>query len=92
MPKSGFKLVSGEPTTFEVKGNNKSLRNFCGTCGSTMWNEATKLPDCVVIKAGVIDDGELAKLTPSSESFTCRRPGWVKGVEGARQFEESFPV
>jgi hypothetical protein len=57
-----------------------------------MWTETAMLPDIVVIKAGVMDDGALAKFTPGSESFTSRKPAWVKNVEGARQFEESYPV
>jgi hypothetical protein len=57
-----------------------------------MWTETGMMPDIVVIKAGIIDDGALTKFTPGSESFTCRKPDWVKEVEGARQFEESYPV
>jgi hypothetical protein len=57
-----------------------------------MWTESAKYPSIVVIKAGIIDDGALALFTPGSESFTCRKPGWVKEVEGARQFEEAFTV
>jgi len=55
-----------------------------------MWTESAMFPNIVVIKAGIMDDGALANFTPSAESFTCRKPGWVKEVEDARQFEESF--
>jgi hypothetical protein len=94
MPKSGFKIVSGEPTTYETKGGsgNLALRKFCGICSSTMWTETATLPDLIIIKAGIMDDGGLAKFTPGSESFTSRKPGWVKDVEGAMQFQEKFPV
>jgi len=94
MPKSGFKIISGEPTTYEVQGGsgNLALRKFCGICSSTMWTETASHPDLIVIKAGIIDDGGLKKFTPGSESFTSRKPGWVKDVEGASQFKESYPV
>jgi hypothetical protein len=55
-----------------------------------MWTETPVRPDLIIIKAGIIDDGGLAKFTPSSESFTCRKPGWVKEVEGATQFKEAY--
>ena len=48
-------------------------------------------PEIVVVKAGVIDGG-LAKFTPAAESFTARKPSWVGCVDGASQFEESFPA
>ncbi|KAF2104994.1 hypothetical protein NA57DRAFT_71189 [Rhizodiscina lignyota] len=94
VPRSAFKIVSGEPTTYKVTGGsgNPALRQFCGTCSSTMWTETSMRPDIIVIKVGVMDDGGLAKFTPGIETFTSRKPGWVKEVEGATQFEESFPI
>ena len=57
-----------------------------------MWTESEKFPSIIVIKAGVMEDGALAKFNPSSESFTSRKPGWVGCIEGAKQFEEAFQV
>ena len=57
-----------------------------------MWTESALRPDLVIVKAGIMDDGLLGKFTPGSESFTSRKPGWVKEVEGAMQFQESYPV
>ena len=45
----------------------------------------------VAIKAGILDDDDaLEKLAPKAEMFTSRKPGWVKSVDGAGQFEEGF--
>lgn len=93
MPRPNFKVVAGEAKGWETTGGSSdspTIRKFCGTCGSTMWIEASKLPDIVVVKAGIMDDGAMAKFTPSSETFTSRKPGWVPCVEGARQYEENF--
>jgi hypothetical protein len=57
-----------------------------------MWTESEAFPDIVVIKAGIIDDGGLAKYSPGSETFTSRKPEWMKTVDGAMQFEESFQI
>lgn len=92
MLKSAFKILSGEPKVYEFTGGsgNKAYRKFCETCSSMMWTESSMRSDLVIIKAGIIDDGGLAKFAPVSESFTCRRPGWVEKVEGATQFEEAY--
>jgi len=94
VPKSGFKIVSGEPATWEVMGGSghTALRKFCGTCSTIMWTETARRPEIIVIKAGCMDDGGLAKFTPGGEMFTSRKPNWVKEVEGAKQFEEAIPV
>jgi hypothetical protein len=54
-----------------------------------MWTETTTLSQIVVIKAGIIDDGGLAKFSPVAETFTSRKPGWLKEVDCATQFEEA---
>jgi hypothetical protein len=90
--RTGFKILSGEATTFEVQGGsgNPAFRKFCGTCSSTMWTESSMLPDHVVIKAGIMDDGVMTKFSPSTESFTSRKPGWLKEVDDATQFMEAY--
>jgi hypothetical protein len=71
---------------------NPVQRKFCGVCSSTTWTEGVMFPDIVVVKAGIMDDGAIAKFTPGSESFTSRKPAWLKEVEGAMQFKESYPA
>jgi hypothetical protein len=92
IPKSGFKIISGDPTTYEVKGDsgNLSLRKFCGTCSSTMWTESESFPSIIVVKAGIMDDGAIMKFAPGTESFTSRKPGWIHNVDGATQFAEAY--
>lgn len=46
----------------------------------------------VVVKAGVLDGDGPDKLAPMAEVFTSRKPGWVKCVDGAMQFDKAFPV
>lgn len=69
---------------------NTAIRNFCATCGSSLWTEAERMPEIYVVKAGVMDDGALAKFAPSNESFTSRRPDWVKDIRGATQLKEGY--
>jgi hypothetical protein len=92
-PKSNFKIVAGEPKVYEKVGGsgNPVNKQFCGNCGCPMWTAPSATPNIIVIKAGILDDGALAKLAPAVETFTSRKPGWVKSVEGAAQVAESFP-
>ncbi|MCJ1388707.1 hypothetical protein MMC18_001556 [Xylographa bjoerkii] len=91
-PQSAFKLVAGEPTVYEkVGGSGHPVRKlFCGTCGCQMWTRPSARPEIVVVKAGVLEGGALAKRAPAAEMFTSRKPGWVASVEGAAQFAETY--
>lgn len=92
--KSNFDIVSGEPKVYEVTGGsgNPAYAHFCGNCSSTMWTLSPLGPNMVVVKVGVLDGDGLEKLAPKAEVFTSRKPGWVKCVDGAIQFDYAFPV
>ncbi|KIW06156.1 uncharacterized protein PV09_03318 [Verruconis gallopava] len=92
LPRCAFKVLSSAPVTYEALGDSGSpaLRRFCGTCSSTMWTESSRFPDMVVLKAGILDEGGLARFTPSAETFTSRKPKWVNEVAGAVQCLEAF--
>ena len=79
---------------YETKGGsgNPAFVNFCGNCSSTMWTATPLRPDKVIIKVGILDGDVLEKLAPKAETFTSRKPSWVKSVDGAGQFEEGFPA
>ncbi|MCJ1417354.1 hypothetical protein MMC32_003697 [Xylographa parallela] len=91
--KSDFKIVVGEPKVYEKisDSGNPVWKQFCGTCGCPMWTRSSVLPDMVVIKAGILEDGALAKFAPAVETFTSRKPGWINSVEGAAQFAKMPP-
>lgn len=92
--KTAFVIVTGEPKVYEVKGGsgNPAYAHFCGNCSSTMWTLSPLGPNMIVVKAGVLDGDGLEKLAPKAEVFTSRKPGWVKSVDGAMQFDYAFPV
>lgn len=91
-PKSAFTIISGEPKVYTFNGGsgNPAHVHFCGNCGATMWTLASLRPDIIVIKVGILDGEVLEKLGPKVETFTSRRPGWMKCVDGAAQFENGF--
>ena len=79
---------------YESKGGsgNPAFVNFCANCSSTMWTATPLRPDMIIIKAGILDGDVLEKLAPKVETFTSRKPSWVKSVNGAGQFEKGFPA
>lgn len=48
------------------------------------------MPDIIAVKAGIMDDGAIAKYVPVAETFTCRKPDWFSQVQGATQYKQSF--
>lgn len=55
-----------------------------------MWTESASFGGVVIVKAGVMDNNALVALPPASETFTSRKPGWVKQLDNAVQFTEAF--
>lgn len=92
--KSAFTIISGEPKVYEAKGGsgNPVSVNSCGNCCTTMWTLTPLRPDIVIIKVGILDGDAPQKLAPKVETFTSRKPSWLKSVDGAGQFENGFPA
>ena len=44
----------------------------------------------VVVKVGILDGDALDRLSPKVETFTARKPSWLKSVDGAVQFEKAI--
>jgi hypothetical protein len=90
--KSAFSVISGEPQVYEAQGGSGTpvFVNFCGSCSSTMWTTPSTRPDMVVVKVGILDGDALDKLAPKVETFTARRPSWMKSADGAVQFEKGI--
>lgn len=55
-----------------------------------MWTLTPLRTDIVVVKVGVLDGNVLEKLVLKVETFTSRKPSWMKSVDGAAQFENGF--
>lgn len=55
-----------------------------------MWTKTPLRTDIIVIKMGILDGDAMDKLMPTLETFTSRKPGWVKSIDGAAQCEEGY--
>jgi hypothetical protein len=54
---------------------NKMHRRFCPTCGTTLFSEAEVRPHLIFVRAGTLDDREIAK--PSATIWTSQAPTWA---------------
>ena len=82
-----FKLVEGEPVTFNSSG--AAMRSFCPKCGSGLYyRNAEFLPGIVDIQSATLDDPEA--LPTGAHIQTAERIGWMETAHSLPAFER-FP-
>ena len=78
--------VGFSATGFQVEGETRDLagvadsgshmhRRFCPLCGSHLFSTSESRPQFVVVRAGALDDPDLAK--PSMTIWTAAAPRWA---------------
>ncbi len=69
--------VAGETTTYEslADSGNRMRRRFCPVCGTPLFSAASDRPDFVVVRAGALDDPNIAG--PESVIWTGSAPRWA---------------
>lgn len=82
-----FKLVKGEPVTFNSSGS--AMRSFCPKCGSGLYYRNTEfLPGIVDIQSATLDDPDA--LPPSAHIQVAERLGWMETAHSLPLFDR-FP-
>ncbi|TGO22190.1 hypothetical protein BPAE_0178g00080 [Botrytis paeoniae] len=90
LPEGQFKLESGNPKTISKKADsgNQITSHFCGDCGTTLYRTGDSFPNQVIIKAGVLDDGNWPnENVPKGELYVKERVKWLSEIPGATQME-----
>jgi len=69
--------ITGELCDFEsvADSGNRMHRRFCGHCGTPMFSEAEARPHLIFVRAGTLDDPELAR--PSVTIWSAEAPAWA---------------
>lgn len=65
--KRDFNVLAGRPTTYSQPsaGSGKRLTaNFCPTCGTKLFLDLERFPDCVAIYGGTFDDPNWFERSP----------------------------
>lgn len=82
-----FKLVEGEPVTFNSSGS--AMRSFCPKCGSGLYYRNQEfLPGIVDIQSVTLDNPDA--LPPGAHIQTAERLGWMETAHSLPAFER-FP-
>jgi hypothetical protein len=69
--------IEGRLTDHEsiADSGNVMHRRFCPACGTPMFSEAQSRPHLIFIRAGTLDDPEIAR--PAVTIWTSRAPSWA---------------
>jgi hypothetical protein len=74
---SGAVSVDGELRGFRsvADSGNVMHRRFCPACGTQVFSEAEARPHLVFVRAGTLDDREVAR--PAAAIWTSQAPSWA---------------
>ncbi len=83
---------TGRLTDFERPGDSggRVTKSFCPTCGTTIRETLTVLPDVVVIHVGSLDDP--SAYTPQMVVYASRAHGWDRVDPGLPKFPQMPPM
>ena len=75
--KTAALTVTGELRDYVsfADSGNRMHRRFCPVCGTHLFSEAESRPLLVFVRAGGLDDPEIAK--PASTIWTASAPSWA---------------
>ena len=82
--RSGFRLVSGEPTRFNSTAHG--TRSFCPRCGTQLTFEDEDFPDEIDVTTCSLDDPEL--LPPRDHTRTSSKLGWIRLADQLPEHQE----
>ena len=69
--------IEGEMKDYRsvAESGNVMHRRFCPSCGTSLFSEAEVRPHLIFVRAGALDDPEIAK--PSATIWTSQAPSWA---------------
>ncbi len=81
VPEAGFRLISGEPSLFEVtaESGGKVVRSFCGRCGSQLFSQVEAMPGVYFVKAGAFENASW--MAPSMAMWCQSAQPWAPPMD-----------
>ena len=69
--------IQGEPRDYQsvAQSGSRMHRRFCPDCGTHLFSEAEARPHLIIVRAGSLDDREIAK--PDANIWTASAPSWA---------------
>lgn len=83
--------ITGELTDYAstADSGNRMHRRFCPRCGTQLFSESEARPNLIIIRAGTLDDREVAQ--PAGAIWTRSAPSWGYIDPDAPHFEGQPP-
>ncbi len=83
--------IEGELSVYESVADSgaRMRRSFCPRCGAPLFSEADRRPHLIIVRAGALDDPNLAE--PASSIWTSSAPRWACIDADAPQFPKAPP-
>jgi hypothetical protein len=83
--------LHGDPQEYRsvAESGNVMSRRFCPNCGTHLFSEAQSRPHLIFVRAGTLDDPELAQ--PASTIWTSQAPSWACINEALPRIERQPP-
>ena len=83
--------IEGEMKDYRsvADSGNVTHRRFCPTCGTSLFSEAEVRPHLIFVRAGTLDDPEIAK--PAATIWTSSAPSWACMNENLPKIERQPP-
>ena len=85
VPRSQFRLVSGEPTQF--RSTSRGSRSFCPQCGTQLTFAHDDFPDEIDVTTCSLDDPDA--LPPKDHMYLSSKLQWVELADGLPGYPES---
>jgi hypothetical protein len=83
--------IEGEMKDYSnvADSGNVMHRRFCPSCGTSLFSEAEARPHLIFVRAGTLDDPEVAK--PAATIWTAQAPSWACFDEKLPKVERQPP-
>ena len=83
--------IEGQLADYSLTADSGNVmhRRFCPKCGTQMFSEAEARPHLIFVRAGTLDDRELAK--PSATIWVSAAPSWACMDESIPRVEAQPP-
>jgi hypothetical protein len=84
-------VIEGELADFKsvADSGNVMHRRFCAACGTQLFSEAEARPHLIFVRAGTLDDPEVAK--PAVTIWTEAAPSWACIDAALPTYEKQAP-
>lgn len=83
-----FELTSGKETLVQYKVSAKAKKNFCGNCGTPIYNQHKHVPGKLVVHIGSLDDPSV--VSPSFNLHCDNMLAWVAELGKIKNFAQGF--